>query len=144
MGWPFACKHVAKATIHALPHQCAKQSSSLVICLSLTERPLNDPTPTRPNTPRQTRNEPETDPKRTKTDPKWTETSRQNFLLLSGFWPKRSVENRGFLVDFPVDFFLLLFPRKRALKIRQKFHKKMHRGNQTPKNPRLISGKGCP
>ena len=41
----------------------------LVIFFSLTEAPLPDPTPTPPNTPKRTRNGPETDPKQTRSRP---------------------------------------------------------------------------
>ena len=54
----------------------------LVIFSSLTEPHLINPDPTRPDTPRCTRNR-LTDPKRTETDPKWTETD-QNQVLWGG------------------------------------------------------------
>ena len=68
---------------------------SLVIFFSPTEAPLPDPTPTPPNTPKRTRNRPETEPKRSRneaetelkrsqTEPKWTE------IKLSG-WDGRGV-----------------------------------------------------
>ena len=46
----------------------------LVIFFSLTEAPLPDPTPTPPNTPKRTRNRPETEPKRSQTEPNRAET----------------------------------------------------------------------
>ena len=70
------------------------RAPKVVIFFSLTEAPLPDPTPTPPNTPKWTRNRPETDPKRSRngaetepngakrsqtepkgpeTEPKWTE-----------------------------------------------------------------------
>ena len=49
-----------------------------LVFFSLTEPPFNDPTPTRPNTPRRTQKGPETDPetepKRTQNAPKRTKT----------------------------------------------------------------------
>ena len=52
----------------------------VVIFFTLTETLLPDPTPTPPNTPKRTRNQPETDPKQSQTEPngpetepKWTE-----------------------------------------------------------------------
>ena len=48
----------------------------LVIFFSRTAAPLPDPTPTPPNTPKRTRNGPETDPKQTQTDPKKTDPKR--------------------------------------------------------------------
>ena len=50
------------------------EDRNLVIFFYLSEAPLPDPTPTPPNTPKRTRNGPETDPKRSQTDPKRTET----------------------------------------------------------------------
>ena len=47
---------------------------ALPIFFSLTEAPLPDPTPTPPNTPKRTRNGPETDPKRSQTEPNGAET----------------------------------------------------------------------
>ena len=54
----------------------------------------------------------------------------QGRISLSGFWSKSLLENRGILVDFSVDSFLLIFPRKMARKI----HQRIHRGYQTPKS----------
>ena len=45
-----------------------------MIFFSLTEAPLPDPTPTPPNTPKRTRNGPETDPKQSQTEPNGAET----------------------------------------------------------------------
>ena len=67
---------------------------------SLTEAPLNDPTPTPPNTPKQTRNGPkrtQTDPKQTETDPKGTEIKLSGVErpeVLSGLGGVRVVRGR--------------------------------------------------
>ena len=50
------------------------KSPEVVIFFSLTEAPLPDPTPTPPNTPKQTRNGAETEPKRSQTEPKRSQT----------------------------------------------------------------------
>ena len=48
---------------------CLAFSASIVIFFSLTKAPLPDPTPTPPNTPKRTRNGPETDSKQTRNGP---------------------------------------------------------------------------
>ena len=71
------------------PH--INSSSSLVIFFSLTDAPLNDTTPTQPNTPRRARNRPETDPKRTETEPNRTETKSLLFGAARNMtWQKSS------------------------------------------------------
>ena len=56
------------------PRICRQWHTNVVIFFSLTEAPLPDPTPTPPNTPKRTRNGPETDPKRSQTEPNGAET----------------------------------------------------------------------
>ena len=89
---------------------CRNLGSSDILFPYLTEAPLPDPTPTPPNTPKRTRNGPETDlkrtqtdpngpetdpngpetdPKRTQTDPKWTE------IKLSGWDGRGVLSGRG-------------------------------------------------
>ena len=58
------------------PFQMSILGTRIVIFFSLTEAPLPDPTPTPPNTPKRTRNGPETDPKRSQTEPNGPERSQ--------------------------------------------------------------------
>ena len=68
---------------------------NLVIFFSLTEAPLPDPTPTPPNTPKRTRNGPETDPKRSenraKRSPNGAKRSRNGPKSSFSGWDGRGV-----------------------------------------------------
>ena len=68
-AWSYS---VSRRSLGPLGPGVSSRPNKLVIFFSLTEAPLPDPTPTPPNTPKRTRNGPETEPngaKRTRTEP---------------------------------------------------------------------------
>ena len=70
MGTTVDCSSLTKITC---PPGDGPSADMVVVFFSLTEAPLPDPTPTPPNTPKRTRNKPETEPNGVETEPKWTE-----------------------------------------------------------------------